>query len=129
MTKVYHPNIEELFDQMSGVEWWIIDLLMVYPSGLTCMDLVYYIYTDEKTKKKQLFKRLDAEIGEGVEDLQKHSIPVLIGTEDVVSFDPNSDKTQVFILEWRNYWKEWNRQASEKMQSTSRSTGPCDEDF
>lgn len=128
MINEYHHNIEELFDQMSGVEWWIIDLLMLYPSGLTCRDLVYYIYTDEKPKKKRLFKKLDAEIREGVEDLQKHDVPVLIGPEDVVNFDPNSDKTQVFILEWRNYWKEWNRQTSEKMRSTSQSAGSSNAD-
>src|SRR5512138_3128795 len=109
MTDEYHPNIEKLFDQMSGVEWWILDILITYSGGLTCRDLVYEIYTDEKPKTKRLLKELDAQVREGVEDLQKHGIPVLIGPGDVVQFDQNSDKTCIFILEWRNYWDKWHQ--------------------
>jgi len=66
-------------------------------------------------------KLLDAEIREGVEDLQKHGVPVLIRLGDVVDFDPTLDKTRIFILAWRNYWQVWNRQAAEKTKSMSQS--------
>lgn len=124
MTTEYQPMLEKLFDQLSGVEDWILDILMVFRENVTIRDLVYYIYTDEKPKTKQQYKKLEAEVREGVEDLKNHGVPILVGAGDVVTFDPNSEKTEGFILEWRNYWDEWKRHASEKMKSARRSTDP-----
>lgn len=124
MTYEYQPMLEKLFDQMSGVEDWILDILMVFRENVTIRDLVYHIYTDEKPKTKQEYKTLEAEVREGIEDLKNHGVPILVGAGEVVKFDPASEKTEGFISEWQNYWDEWKHQASEKMKSARQPADP-----